>query len=99
MAQDPILPIGRTLERSRGDPGLEQYLDDHLICGWRQSLVSIGIKAENGDTEAGKVADAFENWVFALCRRRKNEARKSVRLNVISLAEFAGDYKAPLRHN
>lgn len=99
MAHDPILPIGRTLEQSRGDPGFEQYLDDHLIWGWRQSLVSIGIKAENGGPEAGKVADAFENWVFTLCRRRKHEARKSVRLNVISLAEFANDYKAPQRRN
>jgi hypothetical protein len=73
MAQDPIQPIGRTLEQSRGDRGLEQYLDDHLICGWRQSLVSIGIKAENGDLEAGKVADAFEDWVFTLCRSVKTK--------------------------
>jgi len=99
MAQDPIQPTGRTLEQSSGDRGLEQYLDDHLICGWRQSLVSIGIKAENGDLEAGKVADAFEDWVFTLCRRRKDETRKSVRVNVISLAEFAGDYKASQRRN
>jgi hypothetical protein len=99
MAQDPIQPIGRTLEQSRGDRGLEQYLDDHLICGWRQSLVSIGIKAENGDLEAGRVADAFEDWVFTLCRRRKVETRRSVRLNVISLAEFASGCKASQRRN
>jgi hypothetical protein len=86
------------LEQSRDDPGLEQYLDDHLIRGWRQSLVSIGIKAENGDTGAGKVADAFEEWVFALCGNRENENPKSARRNVISMAEFT-DHKAPRRHN
>jgi hypothetical protein len=91
MARDPISSIG--------DPGLEQYLDDHLIWGWRQSLVSIGIKAENGDPEARRVADAFEDWVFTLCRRRKNETCKAVRLNVISLAEFSKDYGARRRRD
>ena len=97
MTQDPIPLIGQTLEQSRADPGLEQYLDDHLIWGWRESLVSIGIKAENGDLQAGKVAEAFEEWVFTLCRNRKNETRKSAPPNVIAMAEFANDHKASRR--
>jgi hypothetical protein len=99
MAQGPILSIGQTLEQSRDDPGLEQYLDDHLIWGWRQCLGSIGIKAENGDLDTEKVAEAFKEWVFALCRNRKNETRKSVRLNDIALVEFAKDYEAPPQRN
>jgi hypothetical protein len=67
-----------------------------LICGWRESLVSIGIKAENGDAEAGKVAEAFGDWVFALCRH-PSESRKSAQPNVISMTEFAEARRAPRR--
>jgi hypothetical protein len=98
MVQDPTKSIGQTLEQSSDNAGIEQYLDDHLILGWRQSLVNIGIKAEDGDPEAKKVADAFEEWVFTLCRRRKNESHSSVRLNVISLAQLGNGHKARQRH-
>jgi hypothetical protein len=35
--------------------------------------VSVGIKAENGGPQADKVTEAFEEWVFAFRRNRKDE--------------------------
>ena len=52
--------IGQTAEESRADAGLERYLDGR----------SIRIKAERGELNARRVADAFEEWVLALCRNR-----------------------------
>jgi hypothetical protein len=57
MAQELI---GQTAEESRADAGLERYLDGR----------SIRITAERGELNARKVADAFEEWVLALCRNR-----------------------------
>jgi hypothetical protein len=93
MVQD-MIPV---VEQSREGSGLEHYLDDHLIWGWREALVGIGIKAEDGDAGAAKVAEAFEEWVFSLCRNRSDEIRKSARLNVISMAEFAKEHETPRR--
>jgi hypothetical protein len=95
MVQDPVPLIGRTLAEATADGGLEQYLDDHLIRGWRESLVTIGIKAENGDAEARKFAEAFGDWVFALCRDRTNQNRKSALRKVVSMTEFAEARRAP----
>ncbi len=83
IARKPILAI---------DPDLQNYLDDHLIRGWRQCLVGIGIKAENGDAEAAKVANAMTAWIAALCRKRNRNRRKAKLVgagaNVISMAKF-----------
>jgi hypothetical protein len=51
---------GQTAEESRADAGLERYLDGN----------SIRIKADCGELDARRVADAFEEWVLALCRNR-----------------------------
>ncbi|PNG24458.1 hypothetical protein [Methylocella silvestris] len=91
MTQDLIPFIARKANLVI-DPDLENYLDAHLIRGWRQSLFSIGVKAKNGDAEAGKVAGAMTAWVAALCRKRNRRNRKAksvgAGVNVISLAAF-----------
>ncbi|ACK52062.1 hypothetical protein Msil_3153 [Methylocella silvestris BL2] len=91
MAQDLIQFIARKPNLAI-DPDLQSYLDDHLIPGWRQALVSIGIKAENGDADAAKVASAMTAWVAALCRKRNRKSRRAklvgAGLNVISMAKF-----------
>ncbi|PNG27910.1 hypothetical protein CR492_03205 [Methylocella silvestris] len=91
MAQNLIPFIARKPNLAT-DPDLQNYLDHHLIRGWRQSLVSIGIKAENGDGDAAKVAIAMAAWVAALCRRQKRESRRAALVGaggaVISLAKF-----------
>jgi hypothetical protein len=91
MAQD-LIPFTPRKPNLAIDPDLENYLNHHLIRGWRQSLISVGIKAENGDAEAAKVAGAMTAWVATLCRKRNKKSRRAasvgVGLNVISMAKF-----------
>ncbi|PNG25721.1 hypothetical protein [Methylocella silvestris] len=91
MAQN-LIPFIARKPNLVTDPDLQNYLDRHLIPGWRQFLISVAIKADTGDAEAAKLSAAMRAWVATLCRRRNIKNRKAkiaaAGVNVISMAKF-----------